>query len=61
LQKAALCYYGFHKAGKVKKLFVPAWHFIIEKDGKTYHQFVDAHSNQPFNYEEDIKNARYKK
>ena len=61
LKDAQLCYYGFHDAGKKENLFVPAWHFIIEKDDKTYHQFVNAHNNQPINYEEDIKNARHKK
>ena len=60
LRGANLCYYGFHDAGKHKKLFLPAWHFTFEKDGRLYHQYVNAHTNKPIDFEQDIIDARRK-
>ena len=60
LRGATLCYYGFHETGKAKKLFLPAWHFTFEKDGRAYHQYVNAHSNKTIDFELDIANARQK-
>jgi len=57
LRRAGLWYYGYHDAGKSRKLFVPVWRFGFEKDGRLYHQYVNAHSNKLINSELDIANA----
>jgi len=60
LRQARLCYYGFHDAGKASKLFLPAWHFRFEKDGRLYHKYVNAHTSEAINFELDIANAHRK-
>jgi len=60
LRVAKLCYYGFHDAGKSRKLLLPAWRFTFEKDGRLYNQYVNAHNNKPISFEQDIVNARRK-
>lgn len=60
LRRAGLWYYGYHDAGKLRKLFVPAWRFTFEKDGRLYHQYVNAHSNRVLDSETHIANARRK-
>jgi len=60
LRGAKLCYYGFHDAGKSRKIFVSAWHFTFEKDGKLYQEYINAHTNQAIDFEVDIANAMRK-
>jgi hypothetical protein len=60
LRDVRLCYYGFHDAGKPKKLLLPTWHFVFEKDGILYHKYVNAHTNKAFSSEIHIANARQK-
>ena len=58
LRGACLCYYGFHDAGKSKKLLLPAWRFTFEEAGRLYNLYVNAHNNKAINAETDIANAR---
>lgn len=58
LRGANLCYYGYHDAGKSKKILLPVWRFTFEKDGRLYNQYVHAHNNKAINAEKDIPNAR---
>jgi hypothetical protein len=60
LRDAKLCYYGFHDAGKSQKVFLPAWRFAFERDGRIYYQYVNAHSNVAIDSDRDIDNARRK-
>jgi len=57
LHGASLCYYGFHDAGKSKKLLLPAWRFTFEKAGRLYNRYVNAHNNKAVNAGTDIANA----
>ena len=61
LHGARLCYYGFHEAGKSKKFLLPVWHFALEKDGRVYHKYVNAHSNRALNFELNITTALQKR
>lgn len=58
LHGASLCYYGFHDAGKSKKLLLPARRFTFEKAGRLYNRYVNAHNNKAVNAETDIANAK---
>jgi hypothetical protein len=60
LARVESCYYGFQDAGKLRKTFVPAWHFTFEKGGKLYHRYINSKSNMVMNSESEIANARRK-
>jgi hypothetical protein len=44
----------------LRKVFLPAWRFTFEKDGRLYNQYVNAHNNKPIDSEPDIANAMRK-